>query len=116
MNKKRLYFSKEFKRLAIIEIINGKSLETILRDNNFDIDELLEKDKKYCLKLLHKWRNEVYKNNEYMYFLNNKINKNILLSEIKLLKYENEDDVIIGNEKEKMKRTLEKHKNFKNII
>ena len=67
---KRIYYSKSFKRQVLIEVANGGNFEDILRHAGFNIDLQIQKDKKYCAKLFYKWRHELYKNNELLYFPN----------------------------------------------
>ena len=50
----RIHFSKPFKRRALLAYANGKKAKEILNKES--------SDKKYASKLIHKWRNELYKN------------------------------------------------------
>jgi len=114
--KKRLYYSKDFKRLALTEVIKGKKLEDVLYSGGYDISALLKNDKKYCSKLLHKWRIEVCKNNEQIYLLNTSVSDEILKSEIENLNFNHYNDTIMDSMKKKLKSSSEKYKNLKTRI
>ena len=56
--KQRKHFSKQFKRKVLLEYAKGRKPADIL--SGFGVN--LTKDKKYAPKLIHKWKNELYKN------------------------------------------------------
>ncbi len=57
--KKRVAYTKQFKRIALIEYSKGKKPNEIFKSLGV---ELVSNDKKYASKLLHKWKVEFYKN------------------------------------------------------
>ncbi len=57
--KKRFAYTKQFKRIALIEYSKGKKPDEVFRDLGIN---LVSCDKKYASKLLHKWRIEFCKN------------------------------------------------------
>ena len=59
--KTRVCFSKQIKRLALIELSKGKNAKQIF--NALGI-ELSSNDKKYAAKLIHKWRKEFFDNSK----------------------------------------------------
>jgi len=59
-NKKtRKRFTRQFKRKVLLEYANGKKPAEIFSKFNIELTE----DKKYPLKLIHKWKRELYENN-----------------------------------------------------
>jgi len=54
----RKHFSAQFKRLILLEYAKGRNPAEIFTD--FSVD--LTGDKKYAVKLINRWKNEVYKN------------------------------------------------------
>ena len=115
MNKKRIYYSKDLKRRALIQYANGEKLDTFLRSNNIDIDSLIKRDKKYISKLLYKWRNELYKNNEILFLTNDELSTCTLEQELLSLS-DDEPDVIMINIKDKIIKGKNKYKKLKNRI
>ena len=117
MNKKRIYYSKDFKRQALIEVANGKNFKDVLRAYGVDIDAAIKKDKKYCEKLIHKWKREVYENNELLYFVNNEISSKNLNIEIEFLNDDqDESDIIIDEVKSKIFQAKSRYKKLKSRI
>ncbi len=58
-NKKtRKRFTNQFKRKILLEYSKGKKPAEIFLENGIDFTA----DKKYALKLVHKWKQELYKN------------------------------------------------------
>lgn len=58
IKKTRKHFSNKFKRKVFLEYIKGRKPVQILTDFRVNLTE----DKKYAVKLIHKWKNELYKN------------------------------------------------------
>ncbi len=112
--KKRIYYSKDFKYQTLLDVANGKKIEDILRLYGVDIDSALKRDKKYCSKLLYKWKKELN--------ISNKENKSVkntqsmLKALIQILDDNNVDDVIIKNTKDKIMKNVAKYKNLKNRV
>lgn len=118
MDKKRIYYSKSFKRKALIDYSQGRNFEEILKSNGFNIETALKNDKKYCSKLLYKWKKELYCNNEIIYFINSDITQEDIMYEIEALDDYDEADLIYDNLNKKVKENTvmyEKHKNQINI-
>ena len=113
---KRIYYSKNFKRQALISVANGANFEDILRSGGFDIDCAIKKDKKYCAKLLHKWRKELYKNNELICFTGDNITFSMLENELERLNNLNEDDEIMSDMKNKIAQGVNKYNRLKEHI
>ena len=74
--KKRQTFSKQFKRVALIEFTKGKSPDEIFESLGCKINS---NDKKYASKLLHKWRMEFYGHLRLYPVLNGKLDEKLLL-------------------------------------
>jgi len=111
----RKYYSKIFKQQALFEVANGEKLELVLRKNGYDIDDALKKDKKYCSKLLYKWRKELQES---------KITKNlntledtacIINQEINNLD-DDKKDIIMSDMTSKIFLGINKYKNLKTRI
>ncbi len=76
--KQRVGYSKQFKRIALIEYSKGKSPNEIFEYLSV---KLVSKDKKYASKLIHKWRNEFYKNLS-LYTFSSGFDNNLLTYEL----------------------------------
>ena len=113
--KKRISYSKDFKYSALIRVINGENFEDVLRSSGFNIDNLIKKDKKYCPKLLHKWKKEIYENPELIYFINNEISNNEIEAQIEILS-KNCKDIINDDLKLKMLYGAKKYRDLKKHI
>lgn len=78
----RVHFSKYFKRRALIEFARLKKPNEALIACGFDLEKELVKDKKYAAKLLHKWRKELYNNNQIMSFMNFDLTDEVIKNEL----------------------------------
>ena len=54
----KIFYSKTFKRKIITALSEKKSLYDIFKKEGYEIDSLIENDKKYISKLLYKWKEE----------------------------------------------------------
>jgi transposase-like protein len=115
-DKKRTYYSKDFKRKALYEVINGADFEDVLRKFGIDVDSLIKNDKKYCSKLLSKWKKEVYENNEMLYLINSKISNSDIENELRFLVDDDENDCIMDDIKTKIKNGVKNYKKIKNQL
>ena len=79
--KNRIYFSKQFKRAALIEYSTGKSPDEVLKSLGY---KYITDDKKYASKLIFKWRKEFYDNLKLYPLLNKDFNENLLKFEMNL--------------------------------
>ena len=57
-NKTKKHFSRQFKRMALLEYAKGKKPSQIF----FELGVKSTDDKKYASKLINKWKQELYKN------------------------------------------------------
>lgn len=62
MTKKRIRYSKEFKRNFLLSVMRGQSPKEALLASGFDLSEVFKNDKKYASKLFYKWKKEFFKN------------------------------------------------------
>lgn len=76
---KKTYFSKQFKRIALIEYSKGKSAREVFKILGH---EILSDDKKYASKLIHKWKMEFYDKLCLPELSIRKLDKNLLMYEI----------------------------------
>lgn len=90
-NSKRTHFSGKFKRLVLLEYAKGKSPQEAFKALGYNI---CSSDKKYCAKLVHKWRNEMYKNRKILFCNFENINNKDLDFEINCLGSDDESDCI----------------------
>ena len=82
--KSKNTFSRQFKRKFLLEYSKGKKPNDIFEE--FGIN--LTSDKKYASKMLHKWKNELYKNP--LMLISEYVNLD--------LSYVNEEITAIGND------------------
>lgn len=54
----KFFYSKSFKRKIITALSEKKSLYEIFKKEGFEIDSLIENDKRYISKLIYKWKEE----------------------------------------------------------
>lgn len=87
------YYSKILRRRAFIEISKGKKLYDFLIEEGYNIDDLIKKDKKYALKLAHKWKKEFFEQRELIYVNSYRLTDKILKEELVLIQQEQEDDL-----------------------
>ena len=80
----RLNFSKPFKRRALLAYSSGKKACEILNKKS--------PDKKYAAKLIHKWRNELYKNPNLIVLAYENIDLEYFKEEIDLIGNDFEED------------------------
>ena len=110
-NNQRLSFTKDFKRIVLIELSIGKKPEEVINkllEGNLMIQSA---DKKYYAKLIHKWKKEVYANRKMLAFTSiNPTNKNI---DIEIANIGDEDE--IGNIAEELRLKYLKKKKFKGL-
>ena len=116
MEKKRTTFSKYFKRRTLIDVATGKNFEDILHDFGIDVEDALKKDRKYCAKLIHKWRQEIYHNNELLYFANSNSSNNELKEEIVSMDDYGEKDAVLSDMKIKIRDGVKTYKKLKNRV
>ena len=84
--KKRLYFSHDFKRDALVLYAGGLSAKDVFLKLGINISSLEKNDKKYASKLINKWKNEVYSNKEILYLLSCNLENKRLISEIEAIR------------------------------
>ena len=84
-NTKRKSYSKALKRKILLDIINGKKPQDAFLEYATEPIEQISSDKKYVLKLIHKWKKEVYENKELMYLVNQNITSELLEDEIEIM-------------------------------
>jgi len=113
MQNKRIRYSKEFKRKALLNIMQGEDALEVLKSSGFDLAQVLKNDKKYVSKIIHKWKKEIYQNKENMYLVNSEITNNILKEEILKLKDENEKDTVMLDLKDKISKNSINYKKLK---
>lgn len=91
-NKKtRNYFTRQFKRMVLLEYSKGKKPAEILEEFGIDLTE----DKKYALKLINKWKKELYKNIKLLSLNYVNINPDFAGKEINTIgKDEEKDDIL----------------------
>ena len=82
--KTRIYFTKSFKRWALIEFANGKKASEILKNKS--------NDKKYASKLIHKWKKELYQNPNLIALLYENTDFEHFQKEINIIGEDNEND------------------------
>ena len=82
INNQRVSFSKKIKRKMLLEFAKGKNPKDFLLEFVFDSLTNITKDKKYCAKLLHKWKKELYQNKNILSVLSHKIDKQMIEYEI----------------------------------
>ena len=116
MKKQRIYYSKDFKYQTLLEVAKGRNFEEILRSYGYDIDSAIKKDKKYCSKLLYKWRKELYGNNKNVSNTNSEATQSMLNSIIQILNDDDKNDIIMAETKSKIMQNVAKYKNLKNRI
>ena len=90
--KTRKHFSNQFKRRVLLEYAKNKDASKVFSDNGIEFTG----DKKYALKLIHKWKNEMYKNINILssdYF---NMDLNYIEKEIDILGDDNEKDDIVN--------------------
>ena len=112
----RIYYSKDFKLQALLETENGTRLEDVLFKYGFNINEALKRDKKYCSKLLYKWRKELTKDGKFLNLYADKIYKSVIEYEIQNLNTTDEKDIIISDIKKKILQGSKKYKTLKTRI
>ena len=115
-NKNRIKYSKDFKRQALINYKNPKEFEKMLLKYGYDIEKLCANDKKYCAKLLHKWKKEACRNNEILYFINTELTNSAIEDELDNLSDEHDGDLIMEETKRKILEGVKKYKSLKNRI
>ena len=82
--KNRIFFSKSFKRKALLEFARGIKASDILNKKS--------KDKKYASKLIHKWRKELYLNPNILALIYENVDFSYAKQEIDLIGDDNEED------------------------
>ena len=91
-NKKtRSFFTEKFKRKVLLEYAKGKKPAQILSE--FGIP--LSQDKKYALKLIHKWKGELYKNINLLELNLSNLDLNYAQQEIDTIGSDDEEDDIL---------------------
>ena len=93
MEKHRIRYTKEFRRSAVLSVMQGKKSLEVLLSCGFDLSEVLKNDKKYASKLIHKWKKEFFKNQKSLCSLNIQ-DKDSIQNEISNLADNNEEDTI----------------------
>jgi len=93
-NNQRTSFTKEFKRKILIEFSKGRSARDIFEEATLNILKINTNDKKYCAKLIHKWKKELYINNKILAFTSIKPTDENLDYEINNIVFDFEKDDI----------------------
>ena len=99
MEKKRIRYSKEFKRNAVLSAMRGVSALEILMSSGYDLSNVLKNDKKYASKLLYKWKKEFFKNRKKIQQPNS---DDTIRNEISNLTDDYENDIIMTEVKNKV--------------
>ena len=92
IKKTRKHFSNQFKRRILLEYAKNKDASKVFLENGIDFTG----DKKYALKLIHKWKNEMYKNINMLscdYF---NLDLDYIEKEIEILGNDSEKDDIVN--------------------
>ena len=94
LNNQRASFTRRIKRKILLEIADGKKpIEVILKYAS-EVVENNTTDKKYALKLIHKWKKEMYENKEILNILNHKIDNEIIEDEINAINIDENEDIL----------------------
>jgi len=94
--KQRKYFSKSYKRKALLEFSKGKRASDIIENES--------EDKKYASKLIHKWRRELYINRNLITLAPENIEVDYCPAEIDEIGTDNEKDDVLEWHLERIKR------------
>ena len=90
-NKTRKEFSRKFKRKVLLEYLKGKKPDKIFSEFGVEFTN----DKKYASKLIHKWKEELYKNFNILALSYINIDKNYSKTEINSIGSDEEEDKIL---------------------
>lgn len=114
INDKRITFSKKVKRKVLLELVKGSNpTQALLKHTSLSLDEITS-DKKYAAKLIHKWKQEYYKNREILFILNHELDEEMIDEEIANLTMEEEvEEFNIDNAVEEIERDFLKIKREK---
>ena len=93
-NAERIKYSKNFKRKVLLAISKGMSNQEAFLSEVENLNFIESNDKKYIFKLVHKWKNEAYKNKDMLLFDIKTANNLEIDEEIKSLGSDFEDDNI----------------------
>lgn len=89
----KIYYPKTLRRQAFIEISKGKKLCDFLIEKGYNISDLIKKDKKYALKLAHKWKQEFFTHKELININSYKLTDDILKDELMIIQSDKESDL-----------------------
>jgi len=93
-NNKRTSFSRRIKREILLEIADGKKPKEVFLKYAAETLKNKVQDKKYALKMIHKWKKEMYENKEILHILNHKVDKNALYNEINSINIDENEDIL----------------------
>ena len=85
INKKRIHFSHDFKRDALILYTSGLSAYDALLKLGVSVEYLKKDNGKYASKLINKWKKEIYSQKENLYLSSCKLEKKRVLDEIEAI-------------------------------